>query len=367
MCCSIHKHLKDPRKNMTNNEHLSFITQGVEAWNQWRINNPQTRPLLSGVELSNMNLARVNFSKADLSGVNLNSANLSQADLRGAVLRNGNLSEANLDGALLNRAFLFETDLSGADLSRADLSHVFLCKANLIAADLSEADLREADLSEAVVGWTTFSNLDLGQVKGLQKVQHKGPSIVGMETIYKSGTNIPERFLQGVGLPDHFINYIKSLDGEPAEYHSAFISYSFEDEAFANQLFNDLQSKNLRTWYAPIDLKMENKLQQKIEESIRLHNKLLLILSEHSIHNSWVAHMVEMALAKEGERVNTVLIPVRLDAAVMERETGWPASVKNTHHIIDFCHWKDADAYQEALEGLLGCLKSAGSPPESDI
>ncbi|MFN2172677.1 MAG: toll/interleukin-1 receptor domain-containing protein [Candidatus Promineifilaceae bacterium] len=352
---------------MASNEHLSLISQGIEAWNQWRINDPQTRPLLSGVDLSGMDLTGVDFIKADLSGTTLNSTNLSKANLSGAVLSEADLSEANLNEAFLTRAFLFETDLSGADLSRVDLSQAFLSKANLIAADLSGACIREADLSEAVVGWTNFGNLDLSQAKGLQKVQHKGPSIVGMETIYKSGANVPEQFLQGTGLPDHFIDYIKSLSGEPADYHSAFVYYSLADEALADKLFTSLQSENVRTWLAPIDVKMGNKLRQKIGESIRLHDKLVLILSEHAIHNSWVAHFVEMVLAKEDERVNTVLFPVRVDQAVMEIETGWPAALKNTYHISDFTLWKDTGAYQKAFEGLLSSLKAASSRPKSGI
>lgn len=353
---------------MADNEHITLIVQGAEAWNQWRVNNPQTRPLLNGVDLSTMNLAGMDLSKADLSEANLSNTNLSQANLSGAVLSEANLSEANLSGALLNRAFLFETDLSGADLRRADLSQAFLSKANLIAADLSRADLREADLSEAVLGWTIFRNVDLGHAKGLQKVQHTGPSTLGLETIYKSGANIPEQFLLGAGLPDHLIDYIKSLSDEPvAGYHSAFICYAVADEVFANKLFTSLQSQNVHAWLAPIDLEMGYKFRQKIEESIRLHDKLLLILSEHSIHNSWVAHLVEMALAKEGEGVNIVLFPLQLDEGVMASATEWLAPVKNTHPMSDFSHWEDTDAYQEALEGLLSSLRAGGRRPESDL
>ncbi len=36
---------------MANPEHLKILKQGVEAWNQWREQNPQTKPDLSGVDL----------------------------------------------------------------------------------------------------------------------------------------------------------------------------------------------------------------------------------------------------------------------------------------------------------------------------
>lgn len=53
-------------------------------------------------------------------------------------------------------------------------------------------DLREADLREAIIGWTTFANIDLSTVKGLETVKHLGPSTIGIDTVYLSSGNIPE-------------------------------------------------------------------------------------------------------------------------------------------------------------------------------
>jgi uncharacterized protein YjbI with pentapeptide repeats len=75
------------------------------------------------LDLSDRNLARLDFpdaylSGADLSGADLRNVNLRRADLRGADLRNANL---------------------GADLRNA----------NLISTDLGEANLRDAKLAGA--------------------------------------------------------------------------------------------------------------------------------------------------------------------------------------------------------------------------
>jgi len=96
---------------MANEEHVAILKKGVAAWNEWRRENPDIRPNLSGA-----NLRRAHLYGADLSGADLSGADLSRADL----------SEAGLSGA----------DLSGADLSRADLS-----EAPLVSADLTGANL----------------------------------------------------------------------------------------------------------------------------------------------------------------------------------------------------------------------------------
>jgi hypothetical protein len=135
-----------------NEEHLKILKQGVEVWNQWREENPDTQPNLGQADLSQADLGRANLGQTDLSG-----ANLSMADLRVASLREANLSMADLRGANLSMANLSWADLSGANLSRADLSW-----ADLSRADFSVADLRGADLSRADFNGANLSMANLG-------------------------------------------------------------------------------------------------------------------------------------------------------------------------------------------------------------
>jgi len=41
---------------MANDEHVALLKQGVEAWNEWRGENPNILPDLSGVDLYNTHL-----------------------------------------------------------------------------------------------------------------------------------------------------------------------------------------------------------------------------------------------------------------------------------------------------------------------
>ena len=71
-----------------------------------------------------------------------------------------------------------------------------------------------------------------------------------------------------------------------------------------------------------------------------------------------------MALAREQEQKRTMLFPIRLDDAVMDIKTGWPAHIKNTRHIGHFRHWKDPAAYAKSFACLLRDLKAAEKTPE---
>jgi uncharacterized protein YjbI with pentapeptide repeats len=341
---------------MANEEHLAILRQGTEVWNQWRKDNPDIRPDLSGARLCRAELSRAHLFGTDLSEVHLGRADLSVADLSRADLGGADLSEANLHGAKLR----------GANLHRANLRKAGLFRADLFGVQLSGVDLTGADLSEATVGGTTFGDTDLSEVSGLDTTYHVGPSTIGIDTIYRSGGNIPEAFVRGACVPDTFITYIHSLVGQPIEFYSCFISYSSKDHEFAERLHNDLQGKGVRCWFAPEDLKIGDRFRSRIDEAIRIHDKLLLVLSKNSIESAWVEGEVETAFEKERQQNRVVLFPIRLDDAVMETSQAWAADIRRIRQIGDFSGWKDPNRYQAAFRRLLRDLKAEAGGQEAD-
>ena len=376
---------------MANQEHLDILKQGVETWNNWREEHPDIQPDLSGVDLWEATLSGADLSEtilieatltradlheaglsgADLSGTDLSGADLTRAHLTLANLSGANLTRAHLSEAILNDANLSSTDLSGADLSYTDLTEANLMLANLRNANLMLANLRYANLSgadlsgailkEADTGWTIFANVDLSAVKELETITHgSGPSTIGIDTIIRSHGKIPEIFLRKAGVPQSIIEQIPALISslKPIEYYSCFISYSSKDDAFARRLHGDLQSHNVRCWFAPEDMKIGDKIRPRIDESIRSYDKLLLVLSEHSVASKWVEFEVEAAMDKEQEGKPPVLFPVRVDDTVMESTTAWAIHIKRTRHIGDFTHWKNHDDFQKAFNRLIRDLKA---------
>ncbi|MGD0616108.1 MAG: toll/interleukin-1 receptor domain-containing protein [Bryobacteraceae bacterium] len=208
--------------------------------------------------------------------------------------------------------------------------------------------------------------LDLRGVTGLERALHFAPSSIGIETIHLSNGEIPEVFLRGAGVPDTFITFAKSLVGKPFDFYSCFISHSSVDQEFAERLYPDLQAKGVRCWYAPEDLKIGDKFRTRIDEAIRIHDKLLLILSENSVRSTWVETEVETAFERERRESRTVLFPIRIDDSVMQTEAAWAAEIRRTRHIGDFRNWKDHDSFQQAFERLLRDLKSDAQPTHTD-
>ena len=188
---------------MANQEHIEWLLEGVDNWNQRR-KDKYFRPDLSGeniywkfkmagmldndgfVPLSNINLGWANLREAIFSrrfndagadaGADLRHAKLKCADLKNAHLRNSRLDEADLDGAVLNganlrgasfrgakmsNARLYRTDLFDADLTNAELKSTCFKKANLSCATLHNVDLSSANLIGTELGWSRPWNAKL--------------------------------------------------------------------------------------------------------------------------------------------------------------------------------------------------------------
>jgi hypothetical protein len=338
---------------MANEDHLAILKQGVDVWNRWRELNPLVQIDLSEAHLANLDLGPAVYSQKDeFEG----EASPYPVNFRKACLRGSNLGGCNLLGAEFNGADLSGADIAETVLREADFSSANLRDARFDMADLRDTSLVDADLTGAFFIDTLLINVDLNGAKGLAKCQHNGPSILDLQTLAKS-QNLPLEFLRGVGLPDSLINNLRSVFGQPIGFYSCFISYSSKDQEFAERLHADLQDKGVRCWFAPEDMKVGDRFRTMIDISIRIHDKLLLILSENSIASDWVEKEVETAFEKERDRKTTVLFPIRLDNAVMDSKLGWAADIKRSMHIGDFRKWKDHNAYQGSFDRLLRDLK----------
>lgn len=377
---------------MANPVHLARLKEGVAVWNEWRGSRPDIVPELQRADLSEENLKGNNLSQASLVEAklcrsNLKGSNLNGADLTDADLFKANLADADLRGISLTSAYLAEATLDRADLTfgglvaadmtrsmlvstncyHADLRHTSLIVATLLGTNLQGANLANSKLNDATVGDAIFAENDLSAVIGLETVYHSHPSSIGIDTIYLSKGRIPDKFLRGCGVPDEFITYAKSLVANPIEFYSCFISYSTKDQAFADRLYADLQNKGVRCWFAPHDVQGGRKLHEQIDEAIRLHDKLLLILSPHSMQSEWVKTEIAKARKREVRDQRRVLFPIRLapfetlrDWECFDADTGKDSAREIREYFIpDFSNWKDHDSYQEAFQRLISDLKAS--------
>jgi hypothetical protein len=364
---------------MANEDHLKVLMQGVEIWNKWRVEHYEIRPDLREARLDTPELTGVNLSQsilwgAKLSNAKLHSANLSGAALSGADLSGADLSLATLSGAIIMGANLSSVNSHGANfrgalLTNANLANANLTNAELSLANLSGAQLDGADVSSATAGHTSFADIDLSNVHGLNDIVHHGPSEVGIGTVYRSEGNIPEAFLRDCGVPESFIVQIPALVAatQPIQFYSCFISYSGKDGDFASRLHSRMRQAKLRVWFAPEDMKGGDKLYDQIDRAIQVHDRLLLALSESSMQSKWVETEIRQARKVERREGRRKLFPIRLVSYAALQEwmcidsaTGEDlAEEVRSYFIPDFSNWKSHDDFEQSFVRLLSDLKAS--------
>ena len=318
---------------MTTSEYLEILKKGVETWNKWRSDK-----------------------RSEIS-----------IDTHGVMMPLGPLldfSVMELAYMKLSGANLFYINFAGANLTGADLSN-----ANLRLANFHGTGVAGADFTNSVLAFTNFHSVDLSNAKGLDHVKHSGPCSINIETIYCSKGKIPERFLRGCGVPDSLITYIPSLVGalDGIQFYSCFISHSSKDEEFVRRFHGRMQQAHLRVWYAPEDLQGGKKLYDQIEEAIRVYDKLLIVLSEHSLKSEWVMTEIRNARKREQDTGKRKLFPIRLvdfetikSWKCFDVDTGKDLAVECREFFIpDFSNWKNHDDFEANFKKLLDDLRSS--------
>ncbi|MFQ6028710.1 MAG: toll/interleukin-1 receptor domain-containing protein [Dehalococcoidia bacterium] len=400
---------------MANMDQVQIVRQGRDAVARWREENPGEAMDLNACYLSNTRIPQVNLSgsdlrnsdlmgtmmrQANLAGCFLNPVHMYRADLRqadlsralmnGANLRGADLRQANLENADLDRAILSDANLTGANLSGATLSRANLDRANLTDAiltgvnfngaaltrtNLTNANFQDADLYEtilnavevaganfagSILGYTVFQNCDLSGAQGLDQVRHDAPSTLGMDSLFRSGGQMPDSFLLGVGSPQSLLDFQKSLAQAPALSGDYFISCAADDVTFAQQLQTNLRSQGIRCWLFPenargsalVDRRSTSE-EEEVERWVRHYDKLLVVCSPAAMSSETVRNDITQAKERQQSDDEWVLFLVDRDGTMVDPRDRYARNLSYEHKSFNL-QGQDGNTpeYQQALQQL---------------
>jgi hypothetical protein len=326
---------------------------------------------LSGASLAGANFCYALLAGATLQGADLTGANLSRAYLQGADLRDANLRAANLSGSSLDSA-----DCTGACLVRADLTGAFLAETRLTRTRLAYANLHGAYLAGADLtgAWMAFTLLTgcrgLHEAHGLAEVEHLGPSAIDVATLREAMSDLPNPFLQGVGLTLGEIHGLRSATAKSNARRAVRLAFADEDADFVERLCQDLQAADMSCWRDRRDLGGGYFLQILSNRAEGRDDAVLLVCSRASLASRDLADTAVRAIRRERETGRQVLFTLRLDEALLDGDTlsladEWTAPEDwrerwiryvGVHGAVDFRGWRRDPDYQRALGHLLQAL-----------
>lgn len=395
---------------MANPEHVERLKAGVKEWNKWYATNDIKAELAEfyvfgdhydGVDLSSANLAGCHlkvagFEKSFLRGSNFSGSSIFRSNFSHSCLIQSDFSDAEIFQSLLpcgefqssnfQRSRHWENFYHEAQLESSDWSGAVVRDNQFVGANLREADFagailvgcnfRDSELHGVHFEDTVITDCNFSNSAGLDSIRFSGPCLIDYHTI---ATNriLPLSFFRGCGLSDTFIEYIPSIFSQGMEFYSAFISYSALDKKFARRLHDALQGRGVRCWLDEHEILPGDKIQARIDEGIRVWDKVLLCCSENSLGEGsswWVEQEVERAFKKERDlrkqRGTDVcsLIPLNLDGFLFSDQcTHYFTADVQQRNAPDFHGWdKDNDLFEEQLEKVVKALradKGARRPP----
>jgi len=164
----------------------------------------------------------------------------------------------------------------------------------------------------------------------------------------------------------HQYSSVKEIDRlpKPQTFQSCFISHSHKDHEFAELLTLHLRDNNIRTWFAPDDLAAGKKIHEEIYAAISAFDKLIIILSEHSMASEWVRTEIRRARKREMKEGRRILFPVGLvpidkirEWECFDSDSGKDLGIEICEYFIPtFENWRDPENFSQqfgkVLQGL---------------
>jgi Uncharacterized low-complexity proteins len=362
--------------------------------------------LLQRIDDGQTNFEKVNFSGQNLDGVEINGLMMRGANFDDASLREAKVIELQLSYTSFQRAVLEEatfqscamvgTDLYQARCRAARFIGGFLDCSCLVSADLRGAMIYGTDWSEVLLGFTNLGGAVLGDISNLEQVKiaelpmeiqeatgvKLAPIEVDLATLERTASfqrllmqkevglssSIPVvfDFFRRIGLNPAFIQAYRSmLEMADQSLQSVFISYSSQDQGFADKLYDALKGRGINVWYAPRSMKGGQKILDQVRSAIQSHDRVLLVLSASSIASDWVSTEIERAYAREVAEGNRVLFPISLveysslstwEFFDADRGTDLARYIRQ-FFIPDFSNWKSDEVFRESVTKLVSDLR----------
>ena len=147
--------------HLGNAVNLQYKTE-IGKFLYWNINRKLN---LRELDLSNMDLKRINISGANMSVLNLSGCDLREANMSGAKMSFTILKNADLRRADLSHVTMVGAKLEGSKLAGANLSSAIMVSQSLIDINLRGADLRGSDLERANLGGADLRGANLKGAK----------------------------------------------------------------------------------------------------------------------------------------------------------------------------------------------------------
>lgn len=132
------------------------------------------------------------------------------------------------------------------------------------------------------------------------------------------------------------------------KYHGIFLSHTYADKDFVRQLKESLNNSGVKdVWLDEAEINIGDSLSKKISEGLRKTKYIAVVLSPESIKSNWVEKELDIAINREIESEEVVVLPI------LYKECELPSFLAGKMY-ADFTTKKN---YESSLKKLLRRLR----------
>jgi len=246
------------------------------------------------------------FGMSSLEDVNVTEGEFQFVDFSDCLLKKINFNNCSvINGKFESGDFYY------AHKSEIGFNNTSLTSVHFIDLDLTLSVFQKCELSISIIN-SIISTRTISDSKSVFK------SNIDLSTILKSEA-LPEKVLKNnFGITDRKIKgTIEYLTSEP-EYHSVFISYSFKDSEFANQIMVHLKKKSITAFLWAKDAPGGKEIKRIMSDNIRKHERFLFIASKNSLKSEACHYEIRKARKKFYSIWGEFFVPIHLDNFLFE-------------------------------------------------
>jgi hypothetical protein len=172
---------------------------------------------------------------------------------------------------------------------------------------------------------------------------------------------------------EHVLSWLRTAPAHPTapplpqkQFQTVFISHSHKDFDFAARLNTALRERGVRTWFSHQDLDAGTKIHENIFAAIDSFDRLIVVLSEHSLKSPWVISELRRAYQKQRKEERNILFPVSLipfdvlqQWTCFDADSGKDLAVELREFLIPFIDdWTDDRKFSQFVDTVVRGLAS---------
>jgi hypothetical protein len=185
-------------------------------------------------------------------------------------------------------------------------------------------------------------------------VHHAGPSIIGLDSLFRSKGLVPPQFLRQAGVAEVLVAAQAQLRGVQEACPRVLLVSSIKDEELAGRIQADLRASGVLCWSLTADDEKTLRADEAAAHRAVYYDCLLLLCSSYALESPLACRFYSEIARINGAGGRRVL-PVAADGLVYTRQDQLCGTLRKECP-IDFRGWEQGEAYARGLAELVGAL-----------